>query len=259
MKTYKVNIKIEYYHPYIPYRCRKTRYEEREETINVPVRMITSEEAPIAFRLTDYGHTSDQQDIIRCYKKKLYKQVRLHRVQSCNGKNRYQPIPSEEVYRCLWRSPWTYNPEKRNREFCIKFYKEQAADYLIIDGYVWERAGEPRYVINTFGLGHNHGGTGMFVEEWYNPNISNKNYFSALDGDKAVAYANEVAARRGDTKDVGKFEKMIDVLMPECVHIKPKKQHGDGDPFINTLNSITENSSSAAEAGILAMCFAFAQ
>ena len=94
---------------------------------------------------------------------------------------------------------------------------------------MWTVTGEPRYVVNTFGLGHNHGGTGLFVEEYYNQNIAASNYFSALDGDKAVAYANKVAERRGDTNDVGKFEKMIEVLIPEAVTIRPEVEHGEGD------------------------------
>ena len=65
----------------------------------------------------------------------------------------------------------------RNRQLCIKKYQEAAKRYLIVDGSVWLRCGEPRYVVNTFGLGHNHGGTGLFVEEFYNSNISNTNYF----------------------------------------------------------------------------------
>ena len=65
----------------------------------------------------------------------------------------------------------------------------------------------------------------MFCEYHYNPNISRKAYFSALEGDAAVAFANEVAARRGDTKDVGKFKPFIVVHMPEAVKIKPRKKN----------------------------------
>lgn len=55
--------------------------------------------------------------------------------------------------------------------------------------------------------------------------------------------------------DVGRFRTMIEVLTPSCVRVKPVKQHGDGDPFINSINAITSRSSSAAEAGLLAIAF----
>ena len=135
----------------------------------------------------------------------------------------------------------------------MKKYREEAKRYLLIDGAVWGESGEPRYVVNTFGLGHNHGGTGLFVDEYYNPNIAASNYFSALDGDKAVAYANKVAERRGDTNDVGKFEKMIEVLIPEAVTIRPEAEHGEGDPFINKINAITEAAPDSTTAGLLAI------
>ena len=45
--------------------------------------------------------------------------------------------------------------------------------YMFFQNKIWEECGEPRYVVNTFGLGHNHGGTGMFIEyfSYPNPNI----------------------------------------------------------------------------------------
>ena len=128
--------------------------------------------------------------------------------------------------------------------------------YILVDGELYGITSEPRYVINTFGLGHNHGGTGMFCEYHYNPNIGKSNYFSALEGEQAVAYANKVAAGRGDTKDVGKFEPFIIVHMPEIVRVKPNKQHHNGNEFINTMNKIIDNSGSSFEAGLLCMAFA---
>lgn len=260
MKTYKVNKVIDYYFSYIPKRCRKPRYEKKYEEVKIAVRMITADEAPVAFRLSDYHHTSEKQTEIRCYKRKLYKHIYRCDFISLHGEERYEEIREEDYSYLLTSHIWfTYSHEERTREYMLKRIKDNAKNYLIIDGQMWERCGEPRYVVNTFGLGHNHGGTGLFVEEHYNPNIPNKNYFSALDGQKAVDYANMVAARRGDTNDVGRFEKMIEVFMPECVKIKPSKEHGDGDPFINQINAITEKCDSAAEAGLFAMCLAFAK
>ena len=57
MEHVKIVCKIDYYEPYLPPRCRKLRYEHKEEDIKVSVPSVTSQEAPVAFRLSDYHHT----------------------------------------------------------------------------------------------------------------------------------------------------------------------------------------------------------
>ena len=116
------------------------------------------------------------------------------------------------------------------------------------------------YVINTFGLGHNHGCTGFFIEYFYNENISRNNYFNALEREQAIAYGKKVAANRGDTnsiKGMGEHD-IIEVLMPEMVTRNPKKEHREGDGFINSLENMISSTDSSAEAGLLAiaMCMA---
>lgn len=140
--------------------------------------------------------------------------------------------------------------------------QRQADRYIFSDGKIWEECGEPMYVVNTFGLGHNHGGTGMFIESFYNSNISAKNYFNALEREEAIAYANMVAAGRGDTNDVGKFgeHENIVVLMPEMVKHDPNVEHvNGGDPFMESLETIINGSDSIAEAGIGVIAMTMAQ
>ena len=218
MEHVKISVTLSYYEPYIPPRCRKPRYVKKTEEAKFKVRSVTSQDAPVAFRLSDYSHVSDNKTDVRFFKGKLWQVVTKADI-VCEGENK--PIGVDDILND--RLPFlTYDESERTREYCVNSYKDWCKDRLIIDGNVWERVGEPRYCVLTFGLGHNHGGTGLFVTHFYNQNIHNHNYFSALDGDKAVAYANEVAERRGDTNDVGRFKKMIEVLMPECVKIKPK-------------------------------------
>lgn len=253
MKELKIKFNVEYYLPYIPKRCRKVRYEKVSEDIEFKIKSVSSVEAPIAFVLSDFSHVEEESPFIRCYKQKLYKQYMIQgRFLKGHSDEEYKRYPQgfEELKRII--HPWlTYDCEKRTKEYAVKEYKEDLNRYIIIDGYIWERCGEPRYCICTFGLGHNHGGTGLFVETSYNPNIRNDWYFSALDGDKAVAKMNEIASRRGDTLSVGQYHKMIEVYMPEMVKCKPLKEHGEGNKFINQLNAITENSTSVGEAGML--------
>lgn len=253
MNTIQIKLNVEYYLPYIPQRCRKVRYERVSEDIAFKVKSVTSEEAPIAFILSDYSHVEDGTTEMRCFNKKLYKQYKVrgrHIHGHSDEDNNMYPQTVEILHKIIHPS-YTWACEERTKKAILKEYRDSVNDYLIIDGYVWVRCGEPRYTICTFGLGHNHGGTGLFVETWYNPNLPKEWYFSALDWQKAIDKANYIAQRRGDTEDVGKFEKMIEVLMPEMVKIKPLKEHGNGDEFHNTLEAITENSSSAAEAGLL--------
>lgn len=128
----------------------------------------------------------------------------------------------------------------------------RANKYISLDGELWKECGEPRYVVNTFGLGHNHGGTAMFIEEFYNSNISSKNYFNAVDRDKAITYAKETAIARGDTDSVKRIGKMenIEVLIPEFFKVDPEKEHGEGNAFLNLLEDMVTSSNNATEAGI---------
>ena len=245
--TYIVTIKENYYCAYIPSaRSQKYAFDEVEGEIKVSIQSVSGDEAPVAFRLSDYSHTEKGKTEMRWYQGQLWKRCTKGDFETRGGNDSISP-DQLNLYVPL---PYNYS---RSRELCVKKYREKAKGYLIIDGEVWHKAGEPRYVVNTFGLGHNHGGTGLFVDEYYNHNIPASNYFSALDGDKAVAYANKVAERRGDTNNVGKFEKMIEVLIPEAVTIRPEAEHGEGDPFINKINAITEAAPDSTTAGLLAI------
>lgn len=254
----KIKVNVEYKEAYLPPRCRKLRYKNESKEVTLNIREITKDDAQIAFIVHDKGHCKKYNDyhpvpeddiIYYFYKGKLYTLVNWSD-KHC-GKTGLLPV--EELH---WYIKGRYDYWNGYFEANKKYFQENAREYLIIDGKVYQRAGEPRYVVNTFGLGHNHGGTGMFVEEFYNPNISNDNYFSALDGELAVAYANKVAAGRGDTNDVGRFKTSIETLMPEVVKVKPKKQHGKGDKFINDLEKVISKSDSAVEAGLLCIAMA---
>lgn len=117
------------------------------------------------------------------------------------------------------------------------------------------------YVINTFGLGHNHGGTGFFIEYFYNDNIPAQNYFNALQREEAITYGKKVALGRGDDKSVDGMgdHDIIEVKMPEMVKRCPQKDHGDGDPFLNELEGIISHSDSIGEAGLLTVLTTMAE
>lgn len=138
---------------------------------------------------------------------------------------------------------------------------KRAEVYIVCDGVIWETCGEPMYVINTFGLGHNHGGTGFFIEYFYNDNIPAQNYFTALQREEAIAYGKKVALGRGDDKSVDGMgnHDIIEVKMPEMVKRCPKRDHGNGDPFLSQIEGMISQSDSAAEAGLLTVLTTMAE
>lgn len=138
--------------------------------------------------------------------------------------------------------------------------KKTAEKYLYFDGCFWKECTEPRYVVNTFGLGHNHGGTDLSITDEYNSNISKERYFSALHKKDAIEYGVATALARGDTDYVSRIrntEENIEVFMPELVTVEPQTQHGDGCDFMNRTEALIRASSSSGEAGILCMVQAF--
>ena len=145
---------------------------------------------------------------------------------------------------------------------CGRNFEEQAKEaqscadaFLFVEKEVWRECGEPRYEVCTFGLGHNHGGTSAFVQFGYNGNIPYCNYFNANQKTEAIAYADKIASERGDTKSVGRCFDFadIDILMPDVFTCDPKKEHGNGDPFMNSLEEMIRSTDSANEAAILTM------
>lgn len=242
----KVTVTVRYSEDYLPTpRCRKFRQREAKKDTLITIRETTAEEAPVAFIV----HKYDGDLAIRFFNGKCYKASKSS--DYCCGTS--GPLPPEDLVRYL-RGRYDYwNCDyKENR----KAFAEEARRFLIIDGVLWEQTGEPRYCIYTFGLGHNHGGTSLSVDFHYNSNISKNRYFSALESAMAIDTANRIASGRGDTESVGKFHKMIDVLISEAVKVQPSKQHGNGDPFMNSLENMIEKTDSSFEAGLLAIMMA---
>ena len=249
----KIKTWIKYEESYVPPRCRKLRYRECEDYINVNLKEVAPDEMRLAFEDNSYSGKGK----IYYYKGKLWSKVKSGNFM-CNPEEHGIKTPLEELkyvnehssiyFPRSWR-----DGEHPDKERMLSAARKAIRNYVLIDGEIYEQTAEPRYVVNTFGLGHNHGGTGMFVEYHYNPNIRNDNYFSALDGKKAVEYANSVAAGRGDTNDVGRFKELIIVHMPELVKVKPKKQHGEGNKFLNDVEDIINGSGDALTAGLLCM------
>lgn len=267
---------------------RNIRTASQTANVNVTIPELAKNEFPVAFQEKRYSSVcvdprsekdrrkSQYKAILveyRAYNKKLFT---LHRysygaVVSENGvpaehideivdlvrkDNKFRYIHSN---RLEGNGLFTKNSviKTENKETEKALIQKEAKNIVIFEGNIWHEAQEPMYEIITFGLGHNHGGTGFFVTNHYNDNISAKNYFNALEYEKAKEYFRKVALGRGDTDSIGQEEKMeIKVLMPEMVKRNPLKDHGNGNPIINGFEDIISGSPDALTAGLLVMASA---
>ncbi|MDF2880044.1 MAG: hypothetical protein K0R54_601 [Clostridiaceae bacterium] len=247
-----------YQEGYLPTkRCRKLRYREATDTIEVELKEVTAEEAPIAVEVTtpcfETGKTTKKTEEYRIFNGSFYKKAYLSEYES-KQKGLY---PLEKLIESFEKFNYysDYGKEVEQSKILKKIN-----DYILIDNVIWVKTGEPRYCIVTFGLGRNHGSTGFFCEHHYNPNISKNNYFNALERDKALEYGRDVAIRRGDTESVERMGKYYDikVLIPEAIKCNPQAEHGEGNEFLNMMENVINNSNSSIEAGLMAVSLTMA-
>lgn len=283
----KININYYYSQKFLPTkRHRNARERQIADTLSVSVTELTADVFPVAFIIHDmksvYDGATSYEDFngencdyrmfaeeIRTYKGKLYEPVRVTygvAISTIFEDESYVIHNLERMASKKWScGDGDEFSEKsvivmENKKGVRKMLRDAAKKYIYFDGKFWSVCNEPRYVINTFGLGHNHGGTGFFIKYNYNPNIPNTNYFNALQRDEAIAYGKSVALGRGDTESVdrlGKYDN-IEVIMPEMVKVNPNKQHGKGNEFMNMMENVISNSSSKNEAGLLCLALAMA-
>ena len=72
-------------------------------------------------------------------------------------------------------------------------------------------------------------------------------------GWRLLLKANQIAQRRGDTNNVGRFDAEIKVFMPELVKVNSQKQHGNGSLLLNTFDEITSSVTDSSIASLLCM------
>lgn len=287
----KFTVEYDYTQNFLPTkRHRNLRIRKMHGKVDVQVKELTETEFPVAFIVhelqdvyegmksyDDYENCKGEYKMfaeeIRTYKGELRTPVRIthgtaistlfrdytyilenieYSLRNRSGLNKFDNYPYTDNSDEFTEQSIIVNDNKKEVE---RYIKNHIKSYIYFDGKFWSVCNEPMYMVNTFGLGHNHGGTGMFIEGHYNPNISSDNYFNALQRDEAIAYGKAVAARRGDTESIdsiGKY-KNIEVIMPEMVKANPKKEHGKGNPFLNDMEKVISGSPDVLTAGMLCM------
>lgn len=249
----KIKTWIKYEEAYLPTpRCRKLRYRVCEEYVDIELAEVPFAVLRKAFEDKSYSGKG----LIYSYNNRLWTAATIRDI--CGGGSNTERYTTPLGAMKWWNEHGSKFFccgcfEHPNRNDMLAKVNAYMGNYLLVDGELYVCTGEPRYCIYTFGLGHNHGGTSLSVDYCYNPNITHKRYFSALDGEKAVIEANRIAAARGDTKDIGKFAAKIVVYLPECVTCDPVKDHGDGNELHNSFETIITGSESSDEAALLCM------
>ena len=245
----ELNVIFKFTESYLPskrHRVLRWREARGETLVNVPE--ATLKDAPIAFVTTE---GVDETANYHWYNGQIWKPVKWSdMVWRAEGL-----FPVGKFIEWLRRRAIHPNGVIQPKEEAIAVLEELVSDFIIIDGIVCRGSGEPRYVINTYGLGHNHGGTSLSIDTYYNSNIDKNRYYNALEKEKAIADAIEIAANRGDDKSIPGMGTrwVIDVLLPEAVRCNPQSEHGEGDPFLNQIYGLTEKSSNTVEAALLVM------
>lgn len=218
----KVEFTIKYYESYIPYRCRKPRYNEITESVFANLREVSMADVKLAFGI-DWADKFN----IYFYKGKLYKEYKLHsgiidsygNITALDWYVNYSKVYSSYYARVKGWNDYSCNDYSKyeTKEDIIKRIKKDISNLLVIDGVLYESCGFPFYEICTFGFGGNHGGTGMCVSYSISPKkLREKNWhYSPYKVEDAIAKANEVATNRFDTNDVGTFKQSIFCYLPE--------------------------------------------
>lgn len=271
----KIETNIKFWEAYVPPRCRKERYREVTKTINTTIPEAKYTDAPIAMRMQGClredaadssgaypnGITAIIKEVDGLQDSEMWVDYRLY-------KNRlYRRVLAHEKY-CGAKGPWTlgelikrYSTYKHwhasaDCAMTAKAVRGELHNFLLLDGDVWVKTGEPVYTIATFGLGHNHASTALMNDTYYR-GYQRREYFNALQRDEAIAECKRVAMARGDTNSIpriGEFWK-IEVLIPEAVKA-PAHAPAAGDDFVGQAEAIIRKSDSAFEAGLLVMCAA---
>ncbi len=254
----KIRIPYEHSELTIPKHCRIPRKVQFKSEITVSIHEVTQSEAPVAIRehtmtFTDKTGKYEPTTIeYRWWGKELWTLEKLQRYSHAPFETQKAGQFTQDPYP-MTKGPSNtfYKPKNEVRAGLIGWAKS----ILFIDGMRWRKAGEPRYVVMTFGLGYNHGGSALMTDNFYNSNIGKSRYFRVDQYQEAVKSACDIALSRGDDQSITSIKKAdtYDILIPEAVRLNPGKEHSNGDPFINKLEGMIEASGSKEVAGLLVL------
>ena len=201
----KIRTWIKYEVPYLPPRCRKPRYEVKEEFVDITLREAHKKDMVLAYEDKSY----DGKGKIYRYKGKLWAKAKLSPlVNNYDCKVKIKTALDWLKYRNTTGSTYFfyYFDKDKSRAAMMRKAKKDMSKRLLVDGVLYERTTKPEYFILTFGCG-NGDGTGLFVS--YPARRDCGWHFPATRGDEAVAKAKEIAIGRRDFSSVKLFKPYI--------------------------------------------------
>jgi hypothetical protein len=204
----KIKTWIKYMEAYLPTpRCRKNRYKEMEEYIDIELKEISINEVKPAFKVDEM--------IYYLYNEELFIKANKNSISNFDIEN-----PLENLKYCNEHcsSYFGFNDDD-SREKMINKANERIKRLLLIDNELYVKTYEPAYTVHTFGLGNNHAGIVTSLSIVNVTDLSLGYYFDAYDREKAIEHALQVAINRGDTHSIDciKNASEIIVLLPEAV------------------------------------------
>ena len=201
----KIKTWIKFEVPYLPPRCRKMRYRDDEEFVDITLREAAKKDMVLAYEDKSY----EGKGKIYRYKGKLWAKAKLTPLAKTGHYPKIKTALDWLVYCRSHCSTYFYGrfDEGRSRADLLKKAKKDMANWLLVDGVLYEKLnGKPEYFILTFGCG-NGDGTGLFVE--YPARRDCGWHFPADKGAEAVAKAKEIAIRRRDFDSAKTFKPYI--------------------------------------------------
>lgn len=220
----------------IPPRCRKPRTVTRNDgKVEVDIAVLSADQAPVAIRASGTFLSRDLAYAyeLRWWEGQLWSPVSLDQSGEPRGRTSGQDnwdwpaLPEildlrqggrNQCHTYEFFGTFGSNPRDEVEVEIHAFAKR----HIVIDGIPHRAVHEPRYVVMTFGLGSNHGGTAVMPASFFNTNIKSENYFGLLELEAALSYATKIAEARGDTKNLPMqyTGPMFEVLMPEVVTVR---------------------------------------
>ncbi|MFP3637620.1 hypothetical protein [Paraburkholderia sp. SIMBA_054] len=208
--------------------------------IGIPV--VTGEAAPVALRATGRSLTTDKRWTVeyRWWKNQLWTSVNVDSNSEPRGRHSgkenwdWPAFPEQIDVRDGHRNrsqEYGYSEDRPSlpQADVVKGIKALSREHLVIDGKAYRTAREHCYKVLTFGLGRNHGGTGLFVDAASNArHARSEGFFNLFEREAAIRYGTEVAQERGDTDSLPmkvNCDVEWEILLPEAVRLPAREQN----------------------------------
>lgn len=232
--SHRITVQIQYQEHYLPtprHRIHRCRTITDRCTVSIP--RVSAGAAPVAIRHTspfpslavhnDYGTKRLLE--YRWYKRRLYVRCKLSRFHSIHQPHRNRWAVPRDIH---WPQAHSIlDSPKAAISAARRFY----SPFILIDDALYEAIGEPRFVLMTFGLGHNHGlgwGTSLSVDHDFNPNIRRARYWRVDEERLANEAGRAIATERGDSKALPHFDKRLydrfEILISDALRLPRRTQ-----------------------------------